>query len=414
MRIVCIGGGPAALYFAISAKRRDAAHEITVLEKDPRGATYGWGVVCHDGLLDRLYRNDRESARAIRARSHLWQEQEVHLRGEEIGYLPGYGFSVPRAGLLEVLANRAADLGVEVRYESPVPATALADGTFESGELAADLVVVADGARSRVRDHVADDFGTTLATGRNPYIWLGTEKVFTSFTFAFEETHAGWIWCYGYPTSAGVSTFIVECSPETFTGLGLDTVPHEDGIALLEKIFAHTLDGQPLISSSRGRPSPWLRFLEVRNETWRHANVVLLGDAAHTTHFTMGQGTRFAMTDSIMLAQALYEQPSLSAALGWFDRKGREALRTAQAAARTGAAWFEHVDRYLDRDAVEFAFSLSHRQGLQRPWRYQWHMATQLTAVRKGRRLAHTGQRWWRARKRGEQPFVPRTLLRAG
>jgi hypothetical protein len=115
-----------------------------------------------------------------------------------------------------------------------------------------------------------------------------------------------------------------------------------------------------------------------------------------------------------MLAQALYEQPSLSAALGWFDRKGREALRTAQAAARTGAAWFEHVDRYLDRDAVEFAFSLSHRQGLQRPWRYQWHMATQLTVVRKGRRLSHTGQRWWRARRRGEQPFVPRTLLRAG
>ncbi|WP_181782571.1 FAD-dependent monooxygenase [Pseudonocardia pini] len=398
MRIVCVGGGPAALYFAVSAKRRDAAHEITVVEKDPRGATYGWGVVCQDGLLDMLYRNDRDSAQAIRRRSRLWQEQEVHLHGEGTGYLPGYGFSVPRAGLLDVLATRALDLGVEVSYEHPVPDSALTDGTFAD----ADLVVVADGARSRLRDHDPSRFGTTTTLGRNPYIWLGTEKVFSAFTFAFERTHAGWVWCYAYPTSAGVSTLIVECLPETFTGLGLDTLSHTDGIALLEKVFADVLDGQPLISSSRGHEAPWLRFLEVRNETWQDGNVVLLGDAAHTTHFTMGQGTRLAMADAVMLAQSLAEHPSAASALGRFDRRGREALGSAQASARTGAAWFERVDRYLDRDAVEFAYALAHRQGTQPEWRFQQHRATQYAAYRRGRRVAQTGRRWWRARRRGE------------
>lgn len=398
MRIACVGGGPAALYFAISAKRRDAGHEITVYEQDPPGATYGWGVVCQDGLLDMLYRNDRDSAQAIRRRSRLWQEQEVHVAGERTAHLPGYGFSVPRAGLLEVLATRATDLGVVVRYEDPVPESALADGTFAD----ADLVVVADGARSRLRDHDPARFGTTLSTGANPYIWLGTRKLFSAFTFAFEQTHAGWVWCYAYPTSAGVSTLIVECGPETFTGLGLDTLPHADGVALLEKIFAETLDGQPLISSSRGREAPWLRFLEVRNETWRSDAAILLGDAAHTTHFTMGQGTRLAMADAVMLAQSLAEHGSVPAALGRFDRHGREALAGAQAAARTGAAWFERVERYLDRDAMEFAYALAHRQGSQPEWRFQQHRLTQYAAPRRVRRIVHSGRRWYRARRRGE------------
>jgi anthraniloyl-CoA monooxygenase len=397
MRIACVGGGPAALYFAISAKRRDAGHQVTVHEQDPPGATYGWGVVCQDALLDMLYRNDRDSAQMIRRRSRLWQEQQVHLRGERTAHLPGYGFSVPRAGLLEVLTTRARDLGVDVRHEDPVPDSALGDGTFAD----ADLVVVADGARSRLRDH-APRFGTTLTTGSNPYIWLGTRKVFSAFTFAFEQTHAGWVWCYAYPTSAGVSTLIVECGPETFAGLGLDTLSHADGIALLEKVFAEILDGQPLISSSRGREAPWLRFLEVRNETWHADNAILLGDAAHTTHFTMGQGTRLAMADAIMLAQSLDEHRSVTAALGRFDRRGREALEGAQAAARTGADWFERVDRYLDRDPVEFAYALAHRQGSQPEWRFQQHRATQYAALRRGRRIYHSGRRWYRARRRGE------------
>jgi anthraniloyl-CoA monooxygenase len=394
MKILCVGGGPAGLYFAISAKLRDAGHDITIIERDPPGATYGWGVVCQDNLLDKLYRNDHESAQRIRAASALWQEQQVILRGDRIAYLPGYGFSISRARLLDVLTRRAADLGVGMQHHTGVEdVTAFGD---------ADLVVAADGAHSRVRQLHGDAFGTTLTYGRNPYIWLGTPKVFTSFTFAFEETPAGWIWCYGYPTSTGLSTFIIECPPETWHGLGLDTAGHDDGVRLLETIFERTLDRQALISRSRGEPARWLRFAQVTNRTWQHDNVVLLGDAAHTTHFTMGQGTRLAVIDALTLARFLNEHDTVPGALRAFDREGRAALGGIQAAARTGAAWFEHIDRYVDHDVVDFAYAMSGRQGSHRPWRYQKHRATQLTPVRKARRTIHSGKRAYLALRRGE------------
>jgi 2-polyprenyl-6-methoxyphenol hydroxylase-like FAD-dependent oxidoreductase len=252
--------------------------------------------------------------------------------------------------------------------------------------------------------------------GRNPYIWLGTEKVFKSFTFAFEETPAGWIWCYGYPTSTGLSTFIVECPPETWQGLGLDSADHEDGMRLLEKIFERTLGGRALISKSRGEPAPWLRFAQVTNRTWYHDNVVLIGDAAHTTHFTMGQGTRLAIMDALILARSLNEQETVSDALRTFDREGRAALRRIQAAARTGAAWFEHVDRYVDRGVVDFAYAMSGRQGTHRAWRYQIHRATQVFPVRKARRTVHSGRRVYRALRRGESfsTALPVRLARRG
>ena len=408
MKILCVGGGPAGLYFAISAKLRDAGHEISLIERDPPGATYGWGVVCQDKLLDRLFRSDPESARRMRAASALWQEQKVILRGDEVAYLPGYGFSISRARLLDVLTRRATDLGVHVQHHTGVgDVAAFAD---------ADLVVAADGANSKVRQLHGDAFGTSVTYGRNPYIWLGTEKVFKSFTFAFEETPAGWIWCYGYPTSTGLSTFIVECPPETWQGLGLDSADHEDGMRLLEKIFERTLGGRALISKSRGEPAPWLRFAQVTNRTWYHDNVVLIGDAAHTTHFTMGQGTRLAIMDALTLARSLNEQETVSDALRTFDREGRAALRRIQAAARTGAAWFEHVDRYVDRGVVDFAYAMSGRQGTHRAWRYQIHRATQVFPVRKARRTVHSGRRVYRALRRGESfsTALPVRLARRG
>ena len=213
MKIVCIGAGPGGLYFAISAKLRDAGHDITVIERDPPGATYGWGVVYWEDLLDTLYRNDRESAQRIRAESALWQEQETRLRGTDSAYLGGYGYSINRAPLLEILADRAIGLGVDVQYRRPVEDAA----EFTD----ADLVVVADGANSRIRQQHAEQFGTTVSQGSNPYIWLGTPKVFDKFTFAFEETPAGWIWFHAYPSSEGVSTCIVECTERTWRALGL-------------------------------------------------------------------------------------------------------------------------------------------------------------------------------------------------
>jgi 2-polyprenyl-6-methoxyphenol hydroxylase-like FAD-dependent oxidoreductase len=400
MKIVCIGGGPAGLYFAMSAKLRDAGHDITVIERDPPGATYGWGVVYWDDLLDILFRNDRDSARTIRSESVLWQEQRVILRSEQTGYLPGYGYSVGRATLLNVLGKRASELGIEIQYRHEVddPST-LPD---------ADLVVVCDGANSRARQHHDDHFGSRVDIGGNPYIWLGTDKIFDSFTFAFEQTSAGWIWFHAYPSSAGSSTCIVECTQQTWQALGFDSLNNEDSVGLLEKIFEHALDGRALISQSRSEPARWLRFTQVTNKTWYHDNLVLIGDAAHTTHFTLGSGTRLAMIDAVMLAQSLYEHENLSAALQDYDRRGRAALRPIQAGARTSMAWFERADRYLDReDAVAFTYSMSGRQGGQPPWRYQMHLATQIPALRTALRGSHTARRWYLARRRGE-PTAPR------
>jgi 2-polyprenyl-6-methoxyphenol hydroxylase-like FAD-dependent oxidoreductase len=400
MKIVCIGGGPAGLYFATSAKLRDAGHDITVIERDPPGATYGWGVVYWDDLLDILFRNDRDSAQTIRSESVLWQEQRVILRSEQTGYLPGYGYSVGRATLLNVLGKRASELGIEIQYRHEVDdPSALPD---------ADLVVVCDGANSRARQHHNDHFGSRVDIGGNPYIWLGTDKIFDSFTFAFEQTSAGWIWFHAYPSSAGSSTCIVECTQQTWQALGFDSLNNQDSVGLLEKIFEHALDGHALISQSRSEPARWLRFTQVTNKTWYHDNLVLIGDAAHTTHFTLGSGTRLAMIDAVMLAQSLYEHEELSAALRDYDRRGRAALRPIQAGARTSMAWFERADRYLDReDAVAFTYSMSGRQGSQPPWRYQMHLATQIPALRTALRGSHTARRWYLARRRGE-PTAPR------
>jgi anthraniloyl-CoA monooxygenase len=402
MKIVCVGGGPAGLYFAVSAKLRDAGHDITVIERDPPGATYGWGVVYWDDLLDILFRNDPDSARALRAESVLWQDQHVILRSEQTAYLSGYGFSVSRASLLDILGERAIELGVDIQYQREVDDfSVLAD---------ADLVVVCDGANSRIRQRHSEAFGARVDVGGNPYIWLGTDRVFDNFTFAFEQTSAGWIWFHAYPSTAGISTCIVECAQQTWRALGFDSMSSEDSAGLLEKIFERAIDGQALISQSRGEPARWQRFTQVTNKTWYHDNLVLAGDAAHTTHFTLGSGTRLAMIDAVMLAQSLYEHDDPAAALESYDRRGRAALRPIQAAARTSMAWFERADRYLDRNAVAFTYAMAARQGAQPPWRYQAHLATQIRPVRAALRGVASGRRWYYARRRGESAVFPRIL----
>ncbi|MGW5649764.1 FAD-dependent monooxygenase [Streptomyces humi] len=400
MRIVCVGGGPAGLYFSISAKLRDAGHEITVLEADPPEATYGWGVVYWNDLLDILHGNDPESARAISAASVLWQQQEIRVHGDRhdgTAYFGGYGYSMGRAALLGILTRRARSLGVDVRH---------GERLADPADLPeADLVVAADGANSRIRQSRAEHFGTRLETGRNPFVWLGTDRQFDRFVFAFEETEAGWIWFHAYPSFKGVSTCIVECSPETWQGLGLDTMDEEDAVPLLEKVFHRALDGHSLISRSRGAPARWQRFTHVTNKTWVDGRVVLAGDAAHTTHFTLGSGTRLAMIDAIVLAHALKRYDDPRVALHEYDRHRRAELHSVQAAARTSMAWFEHLDGYLDRDPVDFAYAMAVRQGNQPPWRYQTHLATQLSPVRRVRRAYDTGRRWYRNRRRGEAPL---------
>ncbi len=396
MKIVCIGGGPAGLYFAVSMKRRDPAHDITVIDRDPLGSTYGWGVVYWDDLLDILYRNDPDSAEAVRAGSVLWRDQAIHVRDNETAYFGGYGFSMGRTALLDILSRRASDLGVDIRHGREVRDL--------SGFEDFDLLVASDGANSQVRRLSDQRFGTSVTFGENRYIWLGTNKLFTRFTFAFEHTAAGWIWFHAYPSIAGqISTCIVECQPRTWQGLGFDSMDNRESPRVLEKIFARRLDGHSLISKSRGEFARWSRFPEVTNESWYHDNVVLLGDAAHTTHFTIGSGTRLAIVDAVALAQNLYEHDALADALENYDAQRRAALRPIQAAARTSMVWFEHADRYLDRNAVQFAYAMAVRHGLQVPWQYQRHLLTQVPTVRKIRRSIDTGQRWLRAARRGER-----------
>ena len=407
MRITCLGGGPAGLYFAILAKQRDPAHRITVVERNPAGATYGWGVVFWDEFLDGLYRNDPESARQVQEASVLWEGLEVRV-GAATGHLDGYGFSVSRRHLLEILTRRATDLGVDVQHERE-----LADPA-ELYDMAPELIVASDGAGSVLRERHGEHFGTTVAAGRNPYIWLGTSKVFDTFTFAFERTEAGWIWFHAYPYKAGTSTCIVECSPETWRGLGIDRLSPDAALVLLERIFADPLDGHPLLNGWTGADAaPWLTFRQITNRTWYRDNVVLLGDAGHTTHFSIGSGTKLAVQDAIGLADVL---PSCAAdlpqALRAYDAQRRAALAPVQRAAHASMRWFEEVDGLLDggadADATRFAYALSERRGPFSPWRYRLHLATQNRTVRAIRREVDSARRAQRARRRTEREPGPR------
>jgi 2-polyprenyl-6-methoxyphenol hydroxylase-like FAD-dependent oxidoreductase len=405
MKITCVGGGPAGLYFAISMKLRDRDHDITVIERDPPGATYGWGVTYTEDLVDLLHHNDPKSTRAMRAASVFWQEHEVTLRGEETAFVGGYGFCMNRATLLELLAERATELGVDVQHRREVTDPAQFAGC--------DLVVAADGANSRTRSMLGDHFGTRIDYGANPYIWLGTDKVFDKFAFAFEETPAGWIWFYGYPSSAEISTCIVECGPETWRGLGFDSMSNEDCVRMLEKIFVRPLDGRSLISQSRDKPAEWLLFGEVRNERWYHDNMVLAGDAAHTTHFTLGSGTTLAMIDAFELSESLSQHDRLVDGLADYDRRGRAAMRWIQDDSRTSMAWFEHPERHLDGDAVAFSYALSRRADRPSPWRYLLHRANQHPAVRGMHRALNSRMRRALARRRGG-PVPPAGANAAG
>lgn len=354
MRIACVGGGPAGLYFAILMKRRNRDHEVTLFERDPSGQTYGWGVVYWGDLLASLYDCDPESARAIRENSFRWDDQVVHVQGKETVHLGGHGFSIGRQRLLAILTRRAIDLGVDVRFEREIE-----DG---SGLPDGDLTVACDGVNSRLRRLNAEKFKPKVDAGRNKFIWLGTSQVFDNFTFPFVETDAGWIWFHGYGFNGEASTCVVECSPATWTGMGFDRLETDESLTLLQGIFERYLDGHPLLSQTRhaGR-MPWLHFQTLTNETWHHEQIVLMGDAAHTTHFTIGSGTRLAMEDAIGLAAKLHQHAEIAVALDAYETERKAALLLPQRAARNSARWFENIPRYIDRESAQFAMLLNHR-----------------------------------------------------
>jgi len=360
MRIVCIGGGPAGLYFGISMKLRESEHDITVIERNPQGVTFGWGVVFSEQTLGNLHDNDPESAREIRDNFAHWDDIAVHVRGEEIMRSGGHGFvGIARKRLLEILVQRAIELGVDVQFEREVE---------DPSEFAdADLIIATDGANSKARQLYAEEFRPSIDVRRNKYIWLGTHKLFDAFTFAFEKTQAGWIWIHAYRFDHDTSTCIVECSPETWKGLGFDKMGPDESIALCEEVFAPYLDGHELINNMRHLGKvPWLNFRRISNESWFYSNIVLMGDAAHTAHFSIGSGTKLALEDAIALAEKLqghggdrqsYGQ-DLQDALESYEAERRLEVLKLQSAARNSTEWFENIPRYINQEPMQFAYSL--------------------------------------------------------
>ena len=354
MRTACIGGGPAGLYFAISMKLRDPVHEIEVFERNAPGVTFGWGVVFSDQTVENLQANDPKSAAIIAGEFAHWDDIDVHIRGETITS-GGHGFiGIGRRRMLEILQDRARELGVVLSFNAECDP---ADPKWRNY----DLVIASDGANSRFRDATPEAFGVDVDVRKNKFIWLGINKAFEAFTFAFEETEHGWIWAHAYRFAPDFSTFIVECSEEVWRAIGFDTMSQEESIAKCEQLFAKYLDGHALQSNAahlRGSAA-WLNFPRVKCERWSTGNVILLGDAAHTAHFSIGSGTKLALEDSIKLAEVLNRDGlSLEAAMDEYVAERNLEVLKLQNSARNSTEWFETLERYLHFEPLQFAYSL--------------------------------------------------------
>jgi anthraniloyl-CoA monooxygenase len=357
LKIAVLGGGPAGLYFALLMKKADPNHQVTVLERNAPGATFGWGVVFSDQTLGNFKAADPESFQEISDNFARWDDIDVHFKGRTITS-GGHGFAgIARVKLLEILQRRAAALGADLRFgteiqdDGDLPALGLGD---------ADLIVGADGVNSALRRKYAEHFKPDLIQGRAKFIWLGTTKPFDAFTFAFVENQAGVFQAHAYRFSDQHSAFIVECDEASWRNQGFDRMDVDATVAACEEMFAPWLDGHRLLANipPHQHAAPWLNFTRVHCARWWHDRIVLIGDAAHTAHFSIGSGTKLAMEDAIGLSRILNEQPDLSKALPAYEEERRtEALRL-QNAARNSMEWFENVRRYARLDPEQLSYSL--------------------------------------------------------
>ena len=353
MKIACLGGGPAGLYFAISMKLRNPAHDITVIERNRPDDTFGWGVVLSDEALDNLATNDAQSAAEIRSHFAYWDDIAVHYRGETITS-GGHGFcGIGRKQLLVILQARARELGVNLLFETEA-------GSAASYAREYDLVVAADGLNSKVRDEFHEQFQPDIDIRKCKFLWLGTHQKFDdAFTFIFEETENGWIWVHAYQFDDDTATFIVECSEETFEKFGFGDLSQQETIEVCEKVFARYLGGHSLMTNANHiRGSAWLNFPRVNCAKWHHENIVLMGDAAATGHFSIGSGSRLAFDSAISLAEFLHSEPDMQTAFERYQQERRLEVLRLQSAARNSLEWFEDIDRYLNLDPVQFTYSL--------------------------------------------------------
>jgi anthraniloyl-CoA monooxygenase len=363
MRIGVIGGGPGGLYFSALAqqlaRQTGEQHEITVWERNAADDTFGFGVVFSDETLGGIEHADPSVFAAMQHEFAVWDDIDVHFKGEVVTS-GGHGFAaMSRRRLLEILQGRCAELGVTLQFRTEAPDVA---------ELAAthDLVVACDGLNSAVRARYADTFQPTLEARDCKYIWLGTDKVFDAFKFYIAETPYGVMQIHGYPFDATGSTFIVEMTAAVWEHAGFAEFADrpwapgesdEKSVARIRELFADVLDGHEVMANN----SRWISFTTVRNQHWVHDNVVILGDAAHTAHFSIGSGTKLAMEDSLALAACLHEEPDLGAALTTYEEERKAVVLSTQRAAQASLEWFENLGQYVDQEPLQFAFNIMTR-----------------------------------------------------
>lgn len=362
-RVLCIGGGPAGLYFALLMKARQPALEITVVERNRPFDTFGWGVVLSDQTLDNLREADPPSAAEIGRDFHHWDDIEVFFKGRSVRS-GGHGFSgIGRKRLLNILQERCLALGVKLVFERDVT-----DDQALAREYGADLVIASDGLNSRIRQRYAEAFEPDIDTRLCRFVWLGTKKRFDAFTFAFEKTDHGWFQAHAYQFDADTSTFIVETPEDVWRAHGLDRMAQPEAVAFCEKLFAKYLDGNALISNAthlRGS-AIWIRFPRVVCGRWTHridvdgraVPVVLMGDAAHTAHFSIGSGTKLALEDAIDLAREFERDEPVDEVLHAYEARRSVEVLKIQNAARNSTEWFENVQRYSGMEIEQFAYSL--------------------------------------------------------
>jgi anthraniloyl-CoA monooxygenase len=359
MKVACVGAGPSGLYLAISLKLRNPAHDVTVYERNQPGDTYGWGVVFSDQTMENLQANDPVSARAMAAELIRWDYIDVKIRGE-VERSGGHGFiGIGRRRMLEILAQRAAELGVKQEYGTEVNEIL----RFAQDDNV-DLIVAADGLNSKLRNADLEGFQADIELRPNRFVWLGTHQRFDdAFTFMFEETGHGWVWAHAYQFDRDTSTFIVECRPETYAKWGFERMSHEESAETCRRIFARHLGGHALLTNSRHiRGSAWISFPRVLCRNWVRGKVVLIGDAAHTAHFSIGSGTKLGFEDAISLARHLegvgQEGRAQGALLRAYQAEREVEALKLQSAARNSMTWFEEIPRYLAYGTKQFAYAL--------------------------------------------------------
>jgi anthraniloyl-CoA monooxygenase len=359
VRIAVIGGGPGGLYFAALAKSLGPTHEITVWERNDADDTFGFGVVFSDETLGGIEHADQVVYGQMEREFARWDDIDVHFKGEVVTS-GGHGFAaMSRKRLLQILQGRCAQLGVAVHFRTEAP-------PVDELSAAYDLVIAADGLNSAVRARYAETFRPSFDVRDCKYMWLGTDKVFDAFKFYIHETPYGVMQIHGYPFDATGSTFIIEMTEQVWRAAGFDAfaarplAPGESddkSIALVTDMFADVLDGHEVMANN----SKWISFTTVRNESWRHTNVVILGDAAHTAHFSIGSGTKLAMEDALSLAACLHERPTVQTALEAYELERKPVVESTQRAAQASLEWFENLAQYVDQNPVQFGFNIMTR-----------------------------------------------------